>query len=100
MDLIDKLHNCVTDADIEDAVECGRTLAMKDIEVLGLELSLERNMEVETESAGNIIPEADEDDDELDDDEPPRNDVNEELPSYAVDEDEVMSSLHDLKALN
>ena len=44
----------VTDADIEDAVECGRKLAMKDIEMLGMGLSLERNMEVETESAGSI----------------------------------------------
>ena len=91
----------VTDADIEDAVECGRKLAMKDIEMLGMELSLERNMEVETESAGSIIPKADEDDDELDDDEPPRSDVNEELlkeACCAVDENEVMSSLHDLKS--
>eukprot|EP00731_Ephydatia_muelleri_P021814 Em0014g405a len=93
----------VTDADIEDAVECGRKLAMKDIEMLGMELSLERDMEVETESAGSIIPEVDEDDDELDDDEPPRSDVNEELLkeaccAVAEDEDEVMSSLHDLKS--
>ncbi|KAL5503163.1 hypothetical protein EMCRGX_G010071 [Ephydatia muelleri] len=91
----------VTDADIEDAVKCGRKLAMKDIEMLGMELSLERNMEVETESAGSIIPKADEDDDELDDDKPPRSDVNEELlkeACCAVDENEVMSSLHDLKS--
>ena len=92
----------VTDADIEDAVECGRKLAMKGIEMLGMELSLERNMEVETESAGSIIPEADEDDDELDDDKPPRSDVNEELlkeACCAVDEDEVLSSLHDIKSV-
>ena len=68
---------------------------MKDIEMLGMELSLERNMEVETELAGSIIPEVDEDDDELDDDEPPRSDVNEELLkeaccAVAEDEDEVM----------
>eukprot|EP00731_Ephydatia_muelleri_P021868 Em0014g459a len=64
----------VTDANIEDAVECGRKLAMKDIEMLGMELSLERNMEVENESAGSIIPEAEEDDEELDE-VPPRSDV-------------------------
>ena len=91
----------VTDANIEDAVECGGKLAMKDIEMLGMELSLERNMEVENESAGSIIPEA-EDDKELDDEEPPRSDVNEaELlkeACCAVDEEEVMSSLDDLKS--
>ena len=83
----------VTDANIEDAVECGRKLAMKDIEMLGMELSLERNMEVENESAGSIIPEA-EDDEELHE-EPPRSDVNEaELlkeACCAVDEEEVVS---------
>eukprot|EP00731_Ephydatia_muelleri_P026350 Em0018g450a len=92
----------VTDANIEDAVECGRKLAMKDIEMLGMELSLKRNMEVENESAGSIIPEAEEDDEELDDEEPPRSDVNEaELlkeACCAVDEEEVMSSLDDLKS--
>eukprot|EP00731_Ephydatia_muelleri_P017431 Em0010g529a len=92
----------VTDANIEDAVECGRKLAMKDIEMLGMELSLKRNMEVENESAGSIIPEAEEDDEELDDEEPPRSDVNEaELlkeACCAVDEEEVVSSLDDLKS--
>ena len=97
----------VTDANIEDTVKCGRKLAMKDIEMLGIELSLERNMEVENESAGSIIPEAEEDDEELDDEElddeaPPRSDVNEaELlkeACCAVDEEEVMSSLDDLKS--
>ena len=69
---------------------------MKDIEMLGMELSLERNMEVENESAGSIIPEAEEDDEEL------RSDVNEaELlkeACCAVDEEEVVSSLDDLKS--
>eukprot|EP00731_Ephydatia_muelleri_P010532 Em0005g1118a len=88
--------------DAKDAVECGRKLAMKDIEMLGMELSLKRNMEVENESAGSIIPEAEEDDEELDDEEPPRSDVNEaELlkeACCAVDEEEVVSSLDDLKS--
>ena len=74
---------------------------MKDIKMLGMELSLERNMDVENESAGSIIPEVEEDDEELDDEEPPRSDVNEaELlkeACCAVDEEEV-SSLDDLKS--
>eukprot|EP00731_Ephydatia_muelleri_P032371 Em0023g878a len=92
----------VSDANIEDAVECGRKLTMKDIEMLGMELSLERNMEVENESAGSITPEAEEDDEELDDEEPPRSDVNEakllKEACCAVDEEEVVSSLDDLKS--